>query len=87
MKLATKFAAAGLTVLALAGCSQSSDPNFDANKLKYDVDTRTGICFTATSISGHEASSLSHSRVPCTDEVLKLVPTTKLRGMSAKPSL
>lgn len=75
-----------LVVLVLAllsacgGMSQSTvgANDFDPNKLGYFRDARTNACFAVaiysrTDTSGHTASGLSHSYVPCTPEVEKLV--------------
>lgn len=67
----------------LAACNQVSpteptDGDFDPAKVGYFRDSRTDLCFAVATYSrwstdGHVASGLSHSVVPCSQQVLALV--------------
>lgn len=68
--------------LVLGACSPSADDvsnsSFDGEKIAYFKDYRTGLCFSMTAVSrmdsgGKWSSSVSHSNVPCTPEVEKLL--------------
>jgi len=69
-------------LLTLAACQVSQQEvgkdEFDPNKIAYFKDTRTNVCYAVVSYSridsnGRQAAGLSHSSVPCTPEVERLV--------------
>jgi hypothetical protein len=74
---------------ALAGCAQSPDSvmqSFDADQMRYDIDSQTGLCFSIAAMyirdaQGYTSAQLSHSNVPCIEPVLKQVSQEKLARM------
>ena len=57
---------------------------FDANKIAYDVDTRTGKCFAVTFYgAGASYGMMGMSNVTCDSKVLSLVPSGKLPAYNA----
>ena len=88
-ELALAFAlAVGASAPALAeqsGNPQSQDVYgvgngmiFDANKVAYDVDTRTGQCFAVTFMNaGAPNGTMAMAAVDCDEVVLSFVPARK----------
>lgn len=79
-----KIVFVALTAVMLAGCAvETREPTageFDASKVGYFKDTRTGICFAVISYSrfdtsGRAAGGISHSAVPCSPQVEALLRT------------
>ena len=82
--------------LTLAGCGDSPKDvmsSFDADKMQYDIDTKTGLCFSVASVEVMDTmfrsqSQLSHSHVPCTGPVLDQIKKSrpgKLDHLSVAP--
>lgn len=72
-----------IMVFGLTGCgvSNSSDISFDAEIIKYDIDSRTGLCFAITASKKgiiSQTSGLGMAHVPCTDKVLQLIDPEKI---------
>lgn len=92
MKLLSKAGLAAVflgAALALSGCgvSTSSNVNFDADDIAYDVDSRTGLCYAFTAsrkAMQMDTSGLGLTNVPCTDEVLEQVDQGKLDTMQSR---
>lgn len=64
--------------VGLTACSSNSTDNFDldASDVKYDIDPKTGICFSGIAITtglGLDSKDLKFDCVPCTESVLKQV--------------
>jgi hypothetical protein len=73
------------SVFSLASCGDSPKDvmnKFDADKMQYDIDTHTGLCFSIASVTvtdsqQHTQAQLSHAHVPCTREVLEEIRKTR----------
>ena len=62
-----------VTKLLATGKSQ-----FNQNKIGYDIDPRTGLCFAnAASTTDAGWQVVSSTAVPCTDKVKQLIPAPK----------
>ena len=57
---------------------------FRGNKVLYDIDERTGLCFSVYSPEDLSIENFSYTCVPCTEEVLKHVDQEKLKAMREK---
>ena len=77
---------AALAIAALAGCdARSVTVEIDPSKITYSRDTRTNLCQGAVGrAAGHALSDLADSfsvfNVPCSPEVLALVPRSQGGG-------
>ncbi len=76
------FAATLLVLLALAACAPSARDvergEYDPARIAYFRDSRTGLCFAVSSYSridtgGKVSGGLSHTAVPCTQQVEALL--------------
>lgn len=77
-----KTLVACLIALSLGACNpeaeEVSSSSFSGNKIAYFQDVRTGLCFSMISVSrvdsgGRLSYSVSHSNVPCSEKVEKLL--------------
>jgi hypothetical protein len=75
-----KIVIIGLAALTLAGCdARTVHINIDPSKATYSRDNRTGLCFAAFGRAkggswSDVADSLTVTNVPCSAEVMALVP-------------
>ena len=70
------LALAAMFALTACGVETSSNIDFNADKLGYDQDTRTGLCFSfiaSRKTMSAATTGLGMTNVPCTPEVLELV--------------
>jgi hypothetical protein len=52
-----------------------------AERVKYDIDSRTGLCFAFSK----QPNVCSLSAVPCTDQVLQQIDQNKVTSLTLKP--
>jgi hypothetical protein len=74
-------------VFLAAGCAskQSSKIHVDSNKIKYDIDTRTGFCYAYMGSTVDDLTSntkyIQFTLVPATSDVLKQIKPEKLEEL------
>lgn len=88
-KRACIFLGAATVIGSQVGCSGATttgNVNLDVDVVKYDIDSRTGVCYAG---AGYQkpgdigTQDLSFTYVPCTAEVLKKVSPDKLSKVRA----
>lgn len=80
MSRARRLGVLGAALLLLTACDPVTvEVTSDPNKTTYSRDARTGLCFAtlgrkSTNTNGHTSWGFSTTNVPCSPEVLALVP-------------